>query len=226
MLKGRQTVAEKSNEYQEGQHQLETIKAELVKQEFQDNLEENIKQRLDELTQKLNQTKSGRNFSIIELKSLISMKNYAGVSVKYNNSELLILFDYYKKFIEKINETQQYLPTKKNFCSFIGVSSVSYDNWRQSEDSERREIMQMIDDYITDIMLTSAQNGDIKEITTMFKAKTEHGYVEATAPIVIEHKTETNLDAIRKQIEALNKGKSLKGIELKKNDDGTYSPEE
>lgn len=46
--------------------------------------------------------------------------------------------------------------------------------------------------------------------------------VEATAPVVIEHKTETNMDTILKQIQAVNQGKSLKTIELHQDEDGIY----
>ena len=86
--------------------------------------------------------------------------------------------------------------------------------------------MQIIDDYITDIMLTSAQDGKVREITTIFRSKAEHGMVEQTAPIVIEHKSETNMENIIKQIEAVNQGKSLRTIELKQQPDGTYKSEE
>ena len=100
--------------------------------------------------------------STIEITNLLSRKTVIGVAPKYSNIELGILFDYYKQFIGQINKTQTYLPTKKNFCSFAGISSNVYNRYIQSEDSERREIMQMIDDYITDLQLTSAQNGEIK----------------------------------------------------------------
>ena len=86
--------------------------------------------------------------------------------------------------------------------------------------------MQMIDDYIVDLNLTSAQKGEIKEITTIYRSKAEHGLVEAQAPIVIQHKAQANLEDIRKQIEAVNQGKSLKTIELKKQPDGSYANEE
>lgn len=181
-----------------------------------------MEQRLYDLIYKLKHVETGKNLSIIELKNLISQKNVIGISPKYNNTELAILFDYYKQFIIKINEVQYYLPTKKNFCSFAGISSTTYDNYKQSDDSERREIMQMIDDYITDLQLTASQNGDIKEVSTIFRGKTEHGMVEATAPIVIQHKAETNINKIKAQIEALNKGRSLETIELQKNEDGSY----
>lgn len=204
--------------------QLVKAKAELVKQEYQDNLKEHMEQRLFDLIYKLQHIDG--SLSTIELKSLISQKNTIGVSPKYNNTELAILFDYYKQFIEKINKVQTYLPTKKNFCGFVGISSSQYDSWKQSEDSERTEIMQMIDDYITDLQLTSAQNGEIKEISTIYRTKSEHGMVEATAPIVIQHKSEANIDDIKKQIEAINQGKSLRTIELKEQPDGTYREEE
>lgn len=192
----------------------------MIKQEYQENLNEYLEQKLTELTEKLK--KVNKKISTIELKSLISQKNVIGISPKYSNTEIAILFDYYKQFIVEINKITTYLPTKKNFCSFVGISSNQYDSWRQSENTERQEIMQIIDDYITDLQLTSAQNGEVREISTIYRTKSEHGMVEATAPVVIEHKSERNIGDIMKQIEAINRGKSLKTIELRKNDDGIY----
>lgn len=197
---------------------MASVKAELVKQEYQDNLKDKMEQKLYDLIYKLQHTEGG--FSTIELKSLLTQKNALGISPKYSNTELAILFDYYRQFIEQINKYQSYLPTKKNFCSFAGISSVTYNRYIQSEDEERREIMQKIDDYITDLNLTAAQNGDIKEVTTIFRSKAEHGMIEAQAPVVIQHKTEANLDDIKKQIEAINQGRSLK--EATKGEDGVY----
>lgn len=202
------------------QEKLNEIKTELIQKEYQENLRENLEQRLYDLIYKLNHVPAGEKLSMIQLKSLISQKSVIGLSPKYNNTELAILFEYYKQFIEKINEFQNFLPSKKNFCSFIGISSATYDNWRRSEDNERAEIMQKIDDYITDLMLTASQNGEIKEITTIFRSKSEHGLTEAVAPLVIEHKGTTNIDMIRKQIAAINQGKNIK--ELKENSDGVF----
>lgn len=210
-------------ENREKQLQVTKAKVELVKKEYQDNLKEHMEQRLFDLIYKLKHV--DEKLSTIEIKSLISQKNPTGISPKYSVTELAILFDYYKQFIEEINKTHFYLPTKKNFCSFAGISSVTYDDYKHSEDSERREVMQMIDDYITDLQLTSAQNGEIKEISTIFREKAEHGMVEATAPVVIQHKSEANIGKIKAQIEALNKGRSLETIELHKNEDGTYGGE-
>ena len=67
-------------------------------------------------------------------------------------------------------------------------------------------------------MLTSAQVGEIREITTMFRGKTAHGLVEAQSPIVVEHRSETDMNKISAMIQQLKQGKSLKTIELKENE--------
>lgn len=219
-IKKNETVADNKKEMALKQQKLDNAKIKLVEQEYQNNLKEKLEDGLYDLINKLNHVDS--SLSTIELRNLLSRKTVIGVPPKYSNTELGILFDYYKQYIEQINKIQTFLPTKKNFCSFAGISSYTYDNYMQSDDTERREIMQMIDDYITDINLTSAQNGEIKEVTTIFRSKAEHGLVEATAPVVIEHKSETNMDTILKQIQAVNQGKSLKTIELHQDKDGIY----
>lgn len=202
------------------------MKAELVKQDFQNNLKENLEQRLFDLAYKLNHIENNSTLSIIQIKSMLSAKNAFGISPKYNNTELELLFKYYQEFILKVNEVQTYRPTKQDFCAFAGITTQVYNNWLKSDDDERREVMQRIEDYITDIMLTEAQNGEIKEITTMFRAKTEHGYVEAQAPIIVEHKSEIDMDKMRKQLEAIEQGKSLQTITFEKKQDGSYGMKE
>lgn len=203
---------------------VKEMKAELVKQDFQNNLKENLEQRLFDLAYKLSH--ADRTLSVIQIKSMLSAKNAFGISPKYNNTELELLFKYYQEFILKVNEIQSYRPTKQDFCAFAGITTQVYNNWLKSDDDERREIMQRIEDYITDIMLTEAQNGEIKEITTMFRAKTEHGYVEAQAPVVIEHKSEIDMDKMKKQLEAIEQGKSLQTITFEKKQDGSYGMKE
>ena len=203
---------------------VKEMKAELVKQDFQNNLKENLEQRLFDIAYKLSH--ADRTLSVIQIKSMLSAKNAFGISPKYNNTELELLFKYYQEFILKVNEIQSYRPTKQDFCAFAGITTQVYNNWLKSDDDERREIMQRIEDYITDIMLTEAQNGEIKEITTMFRAKTEHGYVEAQAPVVIEHKSEIDMDKMKKQLEAIEQGKSLQTITFEKKQDGSYGMKE
>ena len=179
-----------------------------------------------DLAYKLKHMEEGKSLSVIELKSLLSQKNTVGLSPKYSTTELAILFDYYKQFIQEINKKTSYIPTKEDFCSFAGISTSVYNNWKQSEDAERREIMQKIDDYLVDIHLSMAQRGDIREISTIFRAKSEFGLVEAQAPQVIKHEMESDMKQILANIDAINSGKSLKAIESVKGEDGVYRPKE
>ena len=213
-------------ERKEQQKELIEMKTELIKKEYQDNLKEHLEDKLFDLIDKLKHTEKGEKLSIVEIKTMLSQKNANGLSPKYSNAELSILVDYYKQFVTQINKVQTFIPSIPNFCGFAGISTNQYKMWKMSDDEERREIMQKIDDYIADIMLTSAQEGEIKEVTTIFRAHAEHGMVEPTAPVVIQHKSEVNVNDIMKQIEAVNQGKSLKAIESEKGEDGVYRPKE
>lgn len=221
-----QTLDEKKMKNKENQKQLTKMKAELVKREYQDNLKEYLEQKEYDLIYKLKHLEEGKELSIIELKSLLSQKNIVGISPKYSTTELAILFEYYKQFIQQINEKTSYIPTKEDFCSFAGISTTVYNNWKQSDDAERREIMQKIDDYLVDIHLSMAQRGDVREISTIFRAKSEFGMVEAQAPQRVEHVVTPDMKQIMQNIEAINQGKSLKAIELKEQKDGSFKTEE
>lgn len=225
-IKKKQTLDAKKQENKEKQMQLKEMKAEIVKKEFQDNLKEHLEQKLNDVINKLQTTEKGEKLSIVELKTMLAQKNQNGLSPKYSTTELAIIIDYYKQFITEINKVQKYIPSIPNFCGFAGITTSQYNNWKISEDEERRELIQRIDDYIADIMLTLAQEGEIKEVTTIFRAHAEHKMVEPTAPITIQHKSDLNMDDIMAQIKAVNEGKSLKTIELKECKDGVFREKE
>lgn len=171
---------------------------------------------MDELVSVLENGRMAKGLSTIEINSIIRAKNMYGKSPKYTVEELSVVFEYYQRCIVEINKYKKFPPTKKNFCAFCGISTNVYDSWMKSVDEDRAELMKMVDDYISDTMLISAQTKEIDNITTMFRAKAEHSMIEANAPVVVEHKTEVNMEQIKAQIAALNKGKSLKTIELDK----------
>lgn len=225
-IKKKQTLDSKKIKNKEQQTQLKEMKAEIVKKEFQDNLKEHLEQKLFDLIYKLKHTEKGEKLSVVELKTMLAQKNANGLSPKYSTAELSIIIDYYKQFVTEINKVQKYIPSIPNFCGFAGITTTQYKNWKQSDDEERRELIQKVDDYIADINLTLAQNKEIDNVTTIFRTKTEHQYVEANAPVVIQHKSDVNMDDIMAQIKAVNSGKSLKTIDLKVDKNGVYRAEE
>lgn len=188
---------------------------------YKKNLSNVLDERINKLVEKLHLTERGKSMSELEINHLLRENNITK-RVKYTADELGIIFEYYQEIMIEINKKQIFPPTKKNFCAFAGMSSSNYDAYMRCADEDKREIMQMIDDFITDNTLTLAQNGKIKEITTMFRGKTEHGMVEATAPVVIEHKSNLDFNIIDSRIKAIKMAEKQKNIELKPNKNGVY----
>ena len=93
----------------------------------------------------------------------------------------------------------------------LGISTATYNQYLLGYDEEKAEIMVQIDDYIKETMLTLAQLGEIREVSTIFRGKASHGMVEANAPQIIEHREVVDVGTIRKMIDDVKKGKTLKG---------------
>ena len=189
-----------------------------ILEEFKNNLPEYMEKRLQALTQEISLKKDVGGLSSIEINELLRPHNLIGKQPKYTAEQMQIVFDYYREALVKVNQKFKYPPSKENFCAFAGISTATYNQYLISPDEAKQEVMLMIDDYIRENMLTSAQLKEVDNITTMFRGKTAHGLVEASAPIVIEHKSETDITKINSMIEAIKAGKSLKAIELSKKD--------
>ena len=129
------------------------------------------------------------------------------IQKSFTPEELMIGLEMYRQVIAKVNEKVVYPPSIFTFCSFIGITSTTYNNYKS--DPDRAEVIQMIEDYISGIQFTSAQIGKIKEITTIFGMKAIHGFYENPAPVIIKNDIKLDIDEIQSQLKALNKGKSI-----------------
>lgn len=196
-----------------------------IMEEYKKNLEEHMEARLEALSIEISSKEEVQGLSSIEINELLRPHNLIGSNPKYSADQLKIIFDYYRDALITINKKYKYPPSKENFCAFAGMSTSTYNKYLTSPNEDMQELMLMIDDYIRENMLTSAQIGETKEITTMFRGKTAHGMVEASSPVVVEHRTETDLTKIQQMIQRVQEGKSLKTIELTKKEDGTYGKE-
>lgn len=135
-----------------------------------------------------------------------SISDLATITNKgYTPQELGIALNYYIKMMAEINKYTPMPPSKSTFCLMLGISTVAYNNYLQ--DPEKSEIMNMVETYITGAKLTSAQLGEIKEISTMFDLKSQHGFVEAQAPTTIIHEKRVDVEDIRTQLAEMRKGR-------------------
>ena len=186
-------------------------------EEYKNDLPRLMDERLGELT-KILEEKSRGKLTTLEINSVIRTTNWYGNSPTYTAEEMSIVYESYLKFITEVNKKVTYLPTKQNYCGFAGITTYQYDNYLSLGNDNMREVMQRIEDYITDTSLSMAQAKAIDNVTTIFRAKTEHKYAEAQAPLVIEHKKNVDLDKIQAQISRIKANKSLKTIEIDPND--------
>lgn len=183
---------------------MEQSKKELIP--YMQNKVREISEKIQEVLKKDN----GLITTQIEL--LIGNRNISelasgGISKSFSSEELMIALEMYRQVIAKINEKIIYPPSIFTFCSFIGISTVTYNSYKS--DPDRAEVIQMIEDYIAGIQFTSSQIGKLKEITTIYGMKAIHGYYENPTPITIKNDITLDIDEIQNQIKALNKGRAI-----------------
>jgi hypothetical protein len=193
------------NKTKENQHKRKIIKNEITEKVFEEtknNLIPTIQDKVSKITEYLESVEETKGLTTTQLTPLFASRSIDDMLTinhkTYTEQELAIAFDEYVKMVAKINQYTKFVPSKKNFCLFLGISSTTYDNYLVHPD--KAEITKIIDDYITDTMLTSAQYKEISEITTIYRTKSEHGMIEAQAPTIIEHKRVVDLTEINKRL--------------------------
>ncbi len=197
-----------------------------ILEEYKKELPQKLKTRLNKIAEQLSIREEVQGLSTIEINEILRPHNLIGQPLKYTAEELNIVFEYYRQAIVAINKKVKYPPSKGSFCAFANISTATYNNYLMSPDESMQETIIKINDYLTDTTLTSAQLKEIDNITTMFRSKAEFGLVEAQSPVVIEHRSETDMNKISAMIQQLKQGKSLKTIELKEREDGSWKAEE
>lgn len=201
--------------YKETKDKEDMAKQELAKKVQEDTkslLLPTIRNKMNEVAEVIREKVSDNNgLTISQILPLITKRSTADIATIQNKSytpyELGEALNIYMEMVAKINTICKFPPSKGSFCALLGISRKTYDNYMC--DPEKIDIMSIIDDYITTSVLTSAQLGELREISSMFTLKSQHGFVEASAPMVIEHKKVTDVDDINKQLEALKKDKII-----------------
>lgn len=197
--------------FRETKEKEERAKQELAKkvqEETKDLLLPSIRNKMNEVAEVIKEKVSNNNgLTISQILPLITKRSTSDIATIQNKSytsyELGEALNIYMEMIAKINTICKFPPSKGSFCALLGISRKTYDNYMV--DPDKIDIMGIIDDYITTSVLTSAQLGELREISSMFTLKSQHGFVEASAPVVIEHKKEVPIDDIQKQLQALKR---------------------
>lgn len=178
----------------EEKEEYRKVKKEVVKMD-KENLPSIIESRKRELITEIiaySKEHGLKRISYTKLYELMSSGN-AYNRTTYSPEELFISFEVYKSITSDLAlNNPTHFPSRQNFCNFIGISTNSFASWRTHDDLDLVEVVNRIDDYLTDIQLTMAQNNILNPGATMFRMKTEHGYVEPKEFLSITN--EVNVD--------------------------------
>lgn len=138
-----------------------------------------------------------------------------GVEPKYSAEKMAVVFDVYRMIISRINEEiGKFIPNKTHFCRFACITSQTYNNYLKSSDENLQNIMMMIDDYMLDSNLTSSQNREVDNVTTIYRTKVEQNKVEQPAPQTVVIADTVDINMIQKRISRLNSIKDAKVVDV------------
>lgn len=215
-MDGMKTKNSNTKTYIKNKDKKEIEKQKLIKQikeESKDKLLPTLKEKTKEATQYIVDLlmKNGEDkvnniqiMSIIAQRSLVDIVNACNVT--YTPQEIMIGFNLYLEMINKINEIKKFPPTVESFAIFMGISRTTYNNWLV--DPNKKDVMDYIHSYLLGMLATSALTGEVREISAMYQQKVM-GKIEATAPIIVEHKKTEDVDEIQAQLKALKKDKII-----------------
>lgn len=206
----------KSSEVRIKNNDLKKVKSKELINEIQEKTKEillpSIYNKMKSVAELIKEKVSDNNgLTVSQILPLITKRSREDIACIQNKTftsyELGEALNIYIDMIAEINKICKFPPSKGSFCALLGITRKTYDNYLC--DPDKVDVMGLIDDYITTSVLTSAQLRELDSITSMFSLKSQHGFVEAQAPMVIEHKKTTDIDTINAQLKALKGNKII-----------------
>jgi hypothetical protein len=98
--------------------------------------------------------------------------------------QIMRLFSDFLELVSWLNEFGTFIPSKQIFSAFSGISSTAYTYLMTDGDSEQKEAILAVENFLVDMNMEAATNGLAKERTTEFRMKARgsagHGIRTAT----------------------------------------------
>lgn len=154
-------------------------------------------------------------------KSINPMSN---VEPKYSAEKLSIVFEYFCYVLGEINiSIGNYMPTITTFCRFAGITKQTFDRYKVSNDESMRNVCEKINDYCYDAQISMAQEGVLREKSTIYRMKTEQNISEKPQEKTINVEHNINIDesfAKLKRVKELKELTNYRVVDVKegKND--------
>ena len=99
--------------------------------------------------------------------------------------QIMRLFSDFLELVSWLNEYGTFIPSKQIFSAFSGISPTAYTYLMTDGDSEQKEAILAVENFLVDMNMEAASQGMAKERTTEFRMKARgsagHGIRTATA---------------------------------------------
>lgn len=99
--------------------------------------------------------------------------------------QIMRLFSDFLELVSWLNEFGTFIPSKQIFSAFSGISPTAYTYLMTDGDSEQKEAILAVENFLVDMNMEAASQGMAKERTTEFRMKARglagHGIRTATA---------------------------------------------
>lgn len=138
-----------------------------------------------------------------------------------NGNEVIYCFRIFQALISRINRYTFFLPTKENFCMFMGWTAKTYQRMMNESSEEVKEAMEVVNDYLVEAMLSAGMQGKTSASLTKFRTQVagEHGLSLVTEK---EKNQQTRqADSMLSKDELLKK---LESLGAKKTDEEVHTP--
>lgn len=101
--------------------------------------------------------------------------NYNGHIPTYSDAELSMLYDYFRECVVQLNRTELFVPTKEYFCSLLGISTTTFNSYRESNSMVRRELVSRVEDFCANMTTQAGLQKKVSEYVATFTMKASLG---------------------------------------------------
>lgn len=184
-----------------------------------DDLEEIVAKKKEEIVEKLNKfyienTEKSALYNpyIINsyfFKSINPMPNH---EPKYTAEKLGIVWELYQDILTEVNmKIGEILPSLSSFCKFAGITVATFKGYKNSPDEGLRILVEKINDECFDSQVTMAQNGLLKERSTIYRMKAEQERIEKETPAIHIHENTVDVGSIVNRLKEIKQYNDKKG---------------
>ena len=87
--------------------------------------------------------------------------------------QIMMIFSDFLELVSWLNEYGTFIPSKQIFSAFSGISPTAYTYLMTDGDSEQKEAILAVENFLVDMNMEAASQGMAKERTTEFRLRTK-----------------------------------------------------